>query len=164
MDTPKPNVPMPDVSYQVMPSGNKGGNAPTPPTSGGGGSGRGSSWGYILITILVLLIIGGLGYYFLGIGPLKNFNWEFWKKTPTTTSTTTDQPVNSDSSSLDPNFLQQYFNTNTCTSDSTCGASADPDNDGLTNLEEQQKGTNPILADTDGDGLADGDEVKCLWH
>ncbi len=30
--------------------------------------------------------------------------------------------------------------------------------DGLTNLEEQAKGTNPTLADTDGDGLSDGAE------
>jgi len=35
----------------------------------------------------------------------------------------------------------------------------DLDNDGLTNLQEYQLGTNPLLADTDGDGLNDGDEV-----
>lgn len=38
--------------------------------------------------------------------------------------------------------------------------SADPDHDGLTNSEEKQLGTNPKVADTDGDGLSDGDEVK----
>jgi outer membrane protein OmpA-like peptidoglycan-associated protein len=37
---------------------------------------------------------------------------------------------------------------------------ADTDNDGLTNREERQLGTNPKVADTDGDGLSDGDEVK----
>jgi outer membrane protein OmpA-like peptidoglycan-associated protein len=37
---------------------------------------------------------------------------------------------------------------------------ADPDQDGLTNREEKQLGTNPHNADTDGDGLSDGDEVK----
>ncbi len=36
----------------------------------------------------------------------------------------------------------------------------DPDADGLTNLEEQAAGTNPNLADTDGDGLGDGDELN----
>jgi hypothetical protein len=36
----------------------------------------------------------------------------------------------------------------------------DTDTDGLTSLEEQSAGTSPTLADTDGDGLFDGDEVN----
>lgn len=36
---------------------------------------------------------------------------------------------------------------------------ADPDGDGLNNLEESVHDTNPNLADTDGDGIDDGDEV-----
>lgn len=39
-------------------------------------------------------------------------------------------------------------------------ATGDPDSDGLTNLEEFNAGTDPNLADTDGDGLKDGEEVK----
>ena len=35
----------------------------------------------------------------------------------------------------------------------------DSDNDGLSDLAEEEAGTNPLLADTDGDGLSDGDEV-----
>jgi len=38
-------------------------------------------------------------------------------------------------------------------------AGRDDDNDGLTNLEEYQHGTDPHNPDTDGDGLSDGDEV-----
>ncbi len=36
----------------------------------------------------------------------------------------------------------------------------DPDHDGLTNLQEFQSGTDPHIADTDGDGISDGDEVN----
>jgi outer membrane protein OmpA-like peptidoglycan-associated protein len=40
------------------------------------------------------------------------------------------------------------------------GGSADPDKDGLTNNQEKQLGTNKRNADTDTDGLSDGDEVN----
>ena len=39
-------------------------------------------------------------------------------------------------------------------------ANLDKDNDGLTNLEEYQKGTIPTNPDSDGDGLKDGDEIR----
>lgn len=40
------------------------------------------------------------------------------------------------------------------------GPSDDFDSDGLTNLQEYNLGTNPALADTDGDGVSDADEVN----
>ncbi len=39
----------------------------------------------------------------------------------------------------------------------------DSDSDGLTNAQEAMRGTDPDKADTDGDGLNDGDEVNS-WH
>jgi len=46
-----------------------------------------------------------------------------------------------------------------CLNDKVCGDQADNDNDNLSNLEEYNFGTDPLLADSDKDGLADGDEV-----
>ena len=39
------------------------------------------------------------------------------------------------------------------------GTDDDPDGDGLSNLEEQTYGTDPLSADTDKDGLSDADEI-----
>ncbi|WP_332450869.1 PEGA domain-containing protein [Methanoculleus sp.] len=39
------------------------------------------------------------------------------------------------------------------------GTDDDPDGDGLSNLDEQTYGTDPLSADTDDDGLADADEI-----
>ncbi len=38
-------------------------------------------------------------------------------------------------------------------------ADGDPDLDGLDNLEEQERGTHPLLVDTDDDFLTDGEEI-----
>lgn len=42
-------------------------------------------------------------------------------------------------------------------------AGIDSDNDGLNNLAEYQEKTSPLLVDTDGDGLTDGDEVNLYF-
>lgn len=39
------------------------------------------------------------------------------------------------------------------------GASGDPDNDGVPNLDEQERNTDPHNSDSDGDGISDGDEI-----
>ena len=36
----------------------------------------------------------------------------------------------------------------------------DPDGDGLTNIEEEEWGTDPANSDTDGDGYDDGHEIR----
>ena len=43
--------------------------------------------------------------------------------------------------------------------DDVGGPAGDVDGDGLTNEEEADLGTDPFLADTDGDGLLDGEEL-----
>ena len=44
----------------------------------------------------------------------------------------------------------------------SCNPGDDSDNDGLTNLEEFEAGTDPWVKDTDGDGLVDGEDPEPL--
>ena len=50
-----------------------------------------------------------------------------------------------------------------CDPDPLALGSADCDEDGLTNDEEEIEGTDPLIADTDGDGITDGEEVNDLF-
>ncbi|MFN6378662.1 MAG: tandem-95 repeat protein, partial [Flavobacteriales bacterium] len=49
---------------------------------------------------------------------------------------------------------------NSCEPNPNALATNDCDNDGITNVDEEPIGTDPTNADTDGDGLNDGDEVN----
>ena len=62
--------------------------------------------------------------------------------------------VDFDKDTLEDNWEKKYFG------DLDQGPSDDPDNDKLTNAEEFEKGTNPTLADTDGDKLSDWEELN----
>jgi hypothetical protein len=68
----------------------------------------------------------------------------------------TDVFVDTDGDGLDDGFEVRY---GLAPLDPRDGL-ADPDNDGLTNLDEQTAGADPRQPDTDGDGLSDGDEVR----
>ena len=63
---------------------------------------------------------------------------------------TNPKNIDSDSTGTIPNEANNNKND----------ASEDLDGDGLSNAEEQAKGTDPLKADTDGDGLTDGFEVN----
>lgn len=72
-----------------------------------------------------------------------------------------DQPADSGSNAdftTPREWREKYFPG--CSEAAACGDSADPDRDGLANLEEQNLGTDPNNNDSDQDGLADGDEAK----
>jgi hypothetical protein len=62
-------------------------------------------------------------------------------------------------------WLSQMFfsngldNDGNCLNNSICGNNADPDNDGLSNLEEYNYQLDPLNNDYDKDGIADGDEI-----
>lgn len=58
-----------------------------------------------------------------------------------------------------PEWQKRYFSSEECLDMNVCADAADPDRDGLSNLEEYEKKTDPNNPDSDSDGLADGDEV-----
>lgn len=53
----------------------------------------------------------------------------------------------------------RFFGNELCQEIKQCGDDADPDLDGLKNLDEHAKETDPNNPDSDLDGLADGDEI-----
>ncbi len=62
-------------------------------------------------------------------------------------------------SQIPSSWLQKYFGETVCADQNVCGDNADPDHDGLTNLEEYKLGTDPNNPDSSGSGIADGDKV-----
>ncbi|NHK30694.1 MAG: hypothetical protein FK730_05040 [Asgard group archaeon] len=62
-------------------------------------------------------------------------------------------------SDTDDDLLDDWWETHYGTNPLIDDASADPDNDDLTNMEEYNLGTHPNLKDTDGDGIDDKWEV-----
>jgi len=145
MNETNQGLPNSDISYQVMPdpsraSGGQSTSLPPPQMHNDGGGG---SAVYVITAIVVLLLLGGLAYYFLGFKK----NEQNQQQAPT-------------NSKLSVSFLQQYFAKEVCDDPNTCGDTADPDHDGLSNYEEFVAGVKPTDADTDTDGIADGDEVN----
>ena len=77
----------------------------------------------------------------------------------TVTIADNDSTTDADGDGLPDSWEIQYF-TNTAAED----GAGDPDTDGLTNLQEFQRGTHPLNPDTDGDGMNDGWEVQFLLN
>ncbi len=74
-----------------------------------------------------------------------------------------DDKTNGNSSNLQDDFLHdydRYINLGLGFNYVIEGCDTDNDNDGLTKCEEDELGTDPNNADSDGDGLNDGDEFK----
>jgi hypothetical protein len=112
-----------------------------------------------IIIVLVLAILGTFGYFgyryaqqYKTVEPPVNLNTE------QPTNTEPEPPVNA-TVTTPADWQKRYFSTEECVDNNVCGDAADPDRDGLTNLEEYNTKTDPNNADSDADGLADGDEV-----
>lgn len=112
--------------------------------------------GKIILGVVVVLLLGGLAYgswwFFYGrkinVVEVKNLidNTQSNNQTDTVSPVETTQPTTSLPSQM--NNDQILF-----------GEGVDLDRDGLDDVREKEIGTNPQIADTDGDGLNDGDEV-----
>ncbi len=105
----------------------------------------------VLIPILVIIIaLAGVGTWLVS-SALKD------------DSQSNDEPI-TPLETINPDvttpgdWLARFFGTETCTTITTCGDTADPDRDGLANKEEYDKGADPNNPDSDSDGIADGDE------
>ncbi|HUU78027.1 MAG TPA: hypothetical protein VMX55_06740 [candidate division Zixibacteria bacterium] len=72
---------------------------------------------------------------------------------------TNPNAVDSDGDTMNDLWETTYNNNGAGTNPIVDDAAVDIDLDGLTNLEEYTRKTNPIVADTDGDGMTDGWEV-----
>jgi hypothetical protein len=68
-------------------------------------------------------------------------------------------PVPLPQSQIPDAWRTKFFGVALCTNQDVCGDSADPDHDGLTNLQEYAAGTDPNNPDSSGSGIADGDKV-----
>jgi len=59
-----------------------------------------------------------------------------------------------------PDFWEDSYGLDPNDPNGDQGAAGDPDEDGLANLDEYGRGTNPVNPDTDQDGFSDGAEVQ----
>lgn len=132
----------------------------------------------VSLIILVVLVISGILYFLNSSGRLGSSSSSSSSVASSVASSSSSisssQSSSSSSSSLSPSplkvlknattlpadWLKQNFLTDgTCSNVSICGENADPDNDGLKNIDEHNYGTDPQNPDTDNDGISDGDEV-----
>ncbi len=74
------------------------------------------------------------------------------------------EPVQPEGVTTSAEWQNQYFGAEVCQSVNVCGDASDPDRDGLTNIDENKATTDPNNSDSDGDGLADGDEVHVFAY
>ena len=100
----------------------------------------------IVVIILVLVVAGGVAAYLLFGRPAPAPS----DTTDTNTSPSTEGNTNASPDGNTNDVVVPPVPTNSL---------IDTDGDGLSNVEEQALGTDPLSIDTDGDGLNDGDEI-----
>lgn len=113
----------------------------------------------LVIVILAILMLAYPAYYALNKFVLKPVEEESLLNEEAVKNL--EKGSNAEKEYTTPDDWQlRFFGEQTCELPEKCGDEADPDQDGLKNLEEYNKNTDPNNADSDQDGLADGDEVN----
>lgn len=125
--------------------------------------------GKILLSVFLVAVLGGLGF-----GGWYFYNKFTGAKTPVAIETKTvtnntpvlTEPVTQTDQATEPSTNNTVSSSEVSASMNNdkilFGESVDTDNDGLDDVREKQLGTNPAKADSDADGLNDGDEV-IIW-
>ena len=122
---------------------------------------------YVIIgsILLIALVVGGyFAYQYIAAPQEQSILANPTAHTPATKGSSQQAPpatTTPDTTVTTPQAWQtQYFGAADCKSFSICGDNADPDHDGLTNIQEFRSGTDPNNPDSDGDGISDGDEAN----
>lgn len=124
---------------------------------------KGPVLGKIFTFILVIILLGGLGvggwwvYGKIKGGNFLNFSKQE-KQTPVTSSVSSET-IPSNNSVPSTSSISNDINNDII----LFGEQEDGDKDNLSDRREQDLGTDSTRADTDGDGLNDGDEVL-IWR
>ncbi|MBI5530131.1 MAG: hypothetical protein HY918_01380 [Candidatus Doudnabacteria bacterium] len=113
-----------------------------------------------IIGVVALLILAPLVYFLIGKfgGGSGESDIKINTPPPKIKNTSTSTPLNSENTTTPQEWRDKYFTG--CQDEKICGDAADPDHDGLTNIQENSLTTDPNNPDSDQDGLSDGDEVN----
>ena len=111
----------------------------------------------LVLLALVLSVAGFFGYRYIA----KKWQSTATNQQPNNKPETpkNDQPQQTIGVTTSTEWQKRFFDQETCADIGVCGDEADPDRDGLKNLEEFQTQTDPNNPDSDVDGLSDGDEA-----
>ncbi len=113
---------------------------------------------FFVIVVLALIILAPIGYFLINKFGTSDYQKSDIVINPNLANDLTQKNLAADAKFKTPEEWRKKF-FQSCIDEKTCGDSADPDYDGLTNLEESNLQTDPNNADSDSDGIADGDEV-----
>jgi hypothetical protein len=125
---------------------------------------KGPVFGRILITLLLILILGGLfggGGWFVYTRFIKKVSTES-QNTQKNQTPEVNLPAQSSDNTVAVPTPNESLSGNTTDTKLLFGEPVDSDGDGLTDDREKELGTDPTNWDTDHDGLSDYDEVT-IW-